>query len=66
VTENNRALLNFFTVISAVREIFAAKARNPRNAMQARFVRLCSEEHAVQCSENARKNTFLKHFLAQS
>jgi hypothetical protein len=34
--------------------------------MQAGFVRLRSEEHAVQRSENARKNSFLNYFLAKS
>jgi hypothetical protein len=42
------------------------KRANPRNAMQAGFVRLRSEEHAVQRSENARKNSFLNYFLVKS
>jgi hypothetical protein len=42
------------------------KRANPRNVMRAGFVRLRSEEHAVQRSENARKNSSSNDFLAQS
>jgi hypothetical protein len=59
-------LAEFFTVISMVCEILAAKARKSWDSMQGGFATPRSEEHGVQRRENARKNSFLEYFLAQS